>query len=56
MEDKLWDVSRHVENFGRTGSNEDTKVVSEPMNYIRDVVDGQVSGIESSNSAHDLNN
>ena len=49
-------MSHRVENVGRTGSNEDTKVVSELMDYIRDAVNSQVSGIESSKLAHNLNN
>ena len=41
IEDKLRDVSERVGNVGHAGSNEDTKVVSELMGYIRDIVDRQ---------------
>ena len=42
---ELRDVSDHVKSFGRAGSNEDTKAMSELMGYIRDAVTNyQVSG------------
>lgn len=38
IEDKLRDVSDRVESGGHVASNEDTKAVSELMDYIRDAV------------------
>ena len=35
---ELQDVSDHVKSLGRVGSNEDTKAVSELLDYIRDAV------------------
>ena len=52
VKDKLKDISDRLENMGRTGDNEDGKVVFELMEGIRNVVDDcRVSGNAQTGSA-----